>query len=67
MVSTTLQNPNAMFWSCRWKHCGARHYGFWEWFTVESLIYPSANSVMSGQDLKLNDDLVKIKKMLKSI
>ena len=67
MVSTTLQNSNAMFWSCRWKHCGARHCGFWEWFTVESLIYPSTNGVMPGQNLKLNDDLVKIKKRLKSI
>ena len=27
MVSTTLQNPSAMFWSCRWKYCRARHCG----------------------------------------
>ena len=34
---------------------------------MESLIYPSTNGVMAGQNLKLNDDLVKIKKRLKSI
>lgn len=68
MVSTTLQNPNALFWSCRWKHCGVKHCDFWEWFTTESLIYPTTNDEMAyEQNLKLNDDVVKIKKRLKLI
>lgn len=47
MVSTTLQNPNAMSWSCKWKHCGVKHCDFWEWLTTESLIYPNTNEEMS--------------------
>ena len=68
MVSTTLQNPNAMFWSCKWKHCGAKHCDFWEWLTTESLIYPNTNEEMSyEQNSKLADEVVKIKKRLKII
>ena len=68
MVSTTPQNPNAMFWSCKWKHCGAKHCDFWEWLTTESLIYPNTNEEMSyEQNSKLVDEVLKIKKRLKII
>ena len=65
---TTLQNLNALFWSCRWKYCGVKHYDFWKWSTTESLIYPNTNDeIPYDQNLKLNDDVVKIKKKLKFI
>ena len=45
-----------------------KHCDFWEWFTTESLIYPTTNDEMAyEQNLKLNDDVVKIKKRLKLI
>ena len=45
-----------------------KHCDFWEWITTESLICPTTNAEMAyEQNLKLNDDVVKIKKRLKLI
>ena len=69
MVSTTPQNPNAMFWSCRLNKCK-----FWQWFTTEALIYPSrSDQMVDNQNLEPNavnfgaDEMVKIKKRLRLI
>ena len=69
MVSTTPQNRNAMFWSCRFNKCK-----FWQWFIAETLIYPSnSDQIADNQNLELNvvlfraDDVAKIKKRLKVI
>lgn len=62
MVSTTQQNPNAMFWSCKLNKCK-----FWQWFATEALIYPSTDQKVDNQNMELNDDVVKIKKRLKLI
>ena len=69
MVSTTPQNRNAMFWSCRFNKCR-----FWQWFTTETLIYPSnSDQTIDNQNLELDavhfraDDVAKIKKRLKVI
>ena len=69
MVSTTPQNPNVMFWSCRLNKCK-----FWQWFTTEALIYPSSSDQMvDNQNLEPNavnfeaDEMVKIKKRFRLI
>ena len=69
MVSTTPQNRNAMFWSCRFNKCK-----FWQWFIAETLIYPSnSDQTAANQNLELDavhfraDDVAKIKKRLKVI
>lgn len=63
-----MQNSNALFWLCKWKHNGVKHCDFWELFNIESLIYTNTNDEMSyDQYSKLNDNLMNIKKRLKLI
>lgn len=59
MVSTTLENPNKLFWICTFKKCN-----FWQWATKEDL---EMHNTTSAYVMKLNENVLKTNDWVRGI
>ena len=59
LVSTTSENPNKLFWICRYKKCN-----FWQWAAKEDL---EMHNSTSSYGLNLNEDVLKMNERLRCI
>ena len=59
MISTTSENPNKLFWTCRFKKCN-----FWQWTAKEDM---EMRNTTFGHGINLNEDVIKISERLRCI